>query len=69
MIYARTGVRLLGGGFLRPDAGGAGLWPPVVNVAPKATVTVNATCGQVGREEYCKMSIDTTAAATAAAQR
>lgn len=51
-----AGVRLLAGGFPRSDAGGAGLWPPIVNVAPKARVSVNATCGQAGREEYCKMS-------------
>lgn len=30
-----------------------GLWPPVFNVAPKATLHANATCGQHTREEYC----------------
>lgn len=32
-----------------------GLYPPLFNVAPRAHITVNATCGQSGREEYCKL--------------
>lgn len=32
-----------------------GLFPPLFNVAPRAHITVNATCGQSGREEYCKL--------------
>ncbi|ALC39642.1 wb, partial [Drosophila busckii] len=32
-----------------------GLYPPLFNVAPRATITVNATCGQSGAEEYCKL--------------
>uniref|UniRef100_A0A1B0D2U0 Uncharacterized protein n=1 Tax=Phlebotomus papatasi TaxID=29031 RepID=A0A1B0D2U0_PHLPP len=32
-----------------------GLWPSVFNVALKASIVVNATCGQNGREEYCKL--------------
>lgn len=36
--------------------GDSGSWPPVFNVASKAIVTTNATCGQDGiKEEYCKM--------------
>ncbi|XP_067621354.1 laminin subunit alpha-1 isoform X1 [Eurosta solidaginis] len=34
---------------------GGGLFPPLFNVAPRAHITVNATCGQSGREEYCKL--------------
>lgn len=30
-----------------------GLWPPVVNVAPRAILHANATCGQMHREEFC----------------
>ncbi|XP_060666589.1 laminin subunit alpha lam-3 isoform X2 [Drosophila nasuta] len=33
----------------------SGLYPPVFNVAPRAAITVNATCGQNGAEEYCKL--------------
>lgn len=32
-----------------------GLYPPLFNVAPRASITVNATCGQNGAEEYCKL--------------
>lgn len=30
-----------------------GLWPPIFNVAPKAILYANATCGQHTREEFC----------------
>lgn len=30
-----------------------GLWPPVVNVAPRAILHANATCGHNHREEFC----------------
>lgn len=30
-----------------------GLWPPVVNVAPRAILHANGTCGQNHREEFC----------------
>lgn len=33
-----------------------GLWPSVFNLATKALITVNATCGEGGREEFCRMS-------------
>lgn len=33
-----------------------GIYPPVFNVALKARIRANATCGDDGREEYCKMS-------------
>lgn len=33
-----------------------GLWPAVFNVATKSVISVNATCGEGGREEYCRMS-------------
>ncbi|GAB0100124.1 laminin subunit alpha-1 [Sergentomyia squamirostris] len=32
-----------------------GLWPSVFNVALNSSIAVNATCGQNGREEYCKL--------------
>lgn len=34
--------------------GNVGLWPQVFNIAPRAKLQVNATCGQQAREEYCK---------------
>ncbi|XP_049530280.1 laminin subunit alpha-1 [Anopheles darlingi] len=34
----------------------SGLWPPFFNVALRATISVNATCGQTGREEYCRIT-------------
>uniref|UniRef100_A0A1I8QD10 Laminin N-terminal domain-containing protein n=1 Tax=Stomoxys calcitrans TaxID=35570 RepID=A0A1I8QD10_STOCA len=34
---------------------GGGLFPQLFNVATRASITVNATCGQSGREEYCKL--------------
>lgn len=30
-----------------------GLWPPVLNVAPKAILHANGTCGRNHREDYC----------------
>lgn len=32
-----------------------GLWPSIFNLATKAEISVNATCGQNGREEFCRM--------------
>ncbi|XP_058446853.1 laminin subunit alpha-1 isoform X1 [Malaya genurostris] len=32
-----------------------GLWPSFFNVAMRATISVNATCGQNGKEEYCRL--------------
>ncbi|XP_055635054.1 laminin subunit alpha-1 isoform X2 [Toxorhynchites rutilus septentrionalis] len=32
-----------------------GLWPSFFNVALRATMSVNATCGQHGKEEYCRL--------------
>lgn len=34
----------------------SGLWPSVFNLATKAVITTNATCGERGRQEYCRMS-------------
>ena len=34
----------------------SGLWPSVFNVAAKSLIKVNATCGESGREEFCRMS-------------
>uniref|UniRef100_A0A182NLL4 Laminin N-terminal domain-containing protein n=1 Tax=Anopheles dirus TaxID=7168 RepID=A0A182NLL4_9DIPT len=36
----------------------SGLWPSFFNVALRATISVNATCGQTGREEYCRLLAD-----------
>lgn len=36
--------------------GGAGLWPSVFNLATKALIKANATCGERGREEFCRMT-------------
>lgn len=33
-----------------------GLWPSVFNLATKALISVNATCGEGGREEFCRFS-------------
>ncbi|XP_052864377.1 LOW QUALITY PROTEIN: laminin subunit alpha-1-like [Anopheles cruzii] len=38
----------------------SGLWPSFFNVALRATISVNATCGQAGREEYCRITTETT---------
>lgn len=31
------------------------MYPPLFNVAPRATITANATCGSNGHEEYCRL--------------
>lgn len=33
----------------------AGLFPAVLNLATNALITTNATCGEKGREMYCKL--------------
>ncbi|XP_058122412.1 laminin subunit alpha-1 [Anopheles ziemanni] len=38
----------------------SGLWPSFFNVALRATISVNATCGQTGREEYCRATQEST---------
>lgn len=38
---------------IRTDETVGGLWPPIFNIAPKAVLYANATCGQVTREEFC----------------
>lgn len=35
-----------------------GLWPSVFNVATKASVNANATCGVGGREEFCRLALE-----------
>lgn len=37
----------------RTDEAVGGLWPPIFNIAPKAVLYANATCGQSMREEFC----------------
>lgn len=34
----------------------SGLWPSVFNLATKAAITTNSTCGENGMEEFCRMS-------------
>ena len=34
---------------------GEGLFPLVFNLASRATITVNATCGERGQETYCRL--------------
>lgn len=38
------------------NASNAGLWPSVFNLATKAVISTNATCGTHGREEFCRLS-------------
>nr|XP_023028946.1 laminin subunit alpha-2-like [Leptinotarsa decemlineata] len=44
------------GAHHRRNAASAGLWPSVFNLATKAVIFANATCGQDGREEFCRMA-------------
>lgn len=37
----------------RTDEAVGGLWPPIFNIAAKAVLYANATCGQPTREEFC----------------
>ena len=37
------------------DAGSGGLFPMPLNLASRAIITANATCGQHGGERYCKL--------------
>lgn len=32
-----------------------GLWPSEFNLATKAVISANATCGERGKEEFCKL--------------
>lgn len=32
-----------------------GLWPSVFNLATKALIMANATCGERGKEEFCRI--------------
>lgn len=34
----------------------SGLWPSVFNLATKALITANSTCGENGKEEFCRLS-------------
>ncbi|XP_018564888.1 laminin subunit alpha-1-like [Anoplophora glabripennis] len=40
----------------RNASSNTGLWPSVFNLAAKADIFANATCGQRGREEFCRMT-------------
>lgn len=37
------------------NGNGVGLFPSVFNLATRAAITVNATCGSAGLEVYCKL--------------
>lgn len=37
------------------NGNGVGLFPSVFNLATRAAITVNATCGLTGPEVYCKL--------------
>ncbi|XP_055907050.1 laminin subunit alpha-2 isoform X2 [Eupeodes corollae] len=52
-LVRNLALRLLSGQTETIEGGGA--FPPLFNVAPRASITVNATCGQNGREEFCKL--------------
>ncbi|XP_033151119.1 laminin subunit alpha-1 isoform X1 [Drosophila mauritiana] len=47
-------LRLLKTDDLYSSSFSGGLYPPLFNVVPRAQISVNATCGQNGAEEYCK---------------
>lgn len=32
-----------------------GAYPPLFNIAPRAAIVANATCGSNGHEEYCRL--------------
>lgn len=32
------------------------VYPPVFNLAQRAAIKTNATCGESGKEEYCRMN-------------
>lgn len=53
-----AGARFQGLGHTGGGVGDVGLWPSVFNVAAKALVSANATCGSAGREEFCRLSGD-----------
>ncbi|XP_066263051.1 laminin subunit alpha lam-3 isoform X1 [Euwallacea similis] len=38
------------------NSSNVGLWPSVFNLATKAVISANATCGARAREEFCKLS-------------
>ncbi|EDX05025.1 GD23956 [Drosophila simulans] len=46
-------LRLLKTDELYSSSFSGGLYPPLFNVVPRAQISVNATCGQNGAEEYC----------------
>ncbi|XP_060517066.1 laminin subunit alpha-1 [Cylas formicarius] len=48
--------RGIGNNVRRNTASNTGLWPSVFNLATKAVISANATCGISGREEFCRLS-------------
>ncbi|KAH0999181.1 hypothetical protein HUJ05_003249, partial [Dendroctonus ponderosae] len=38
------------------NSSNVGLWPSVFNLATKAVISANATCGVHGREEFCRLT-------------
>ncbi|XP_055381870.1 laminin subunit alpha-1 [Condylostylus longicornis] len=49
----KNALRLLSG--VQDINENGGQFPPLFNIAPRANIVVNATCGQNGIEEYCKL--------------
>lgn len=37
------------------NSANGGAWPSLFNVALNAAITSNATCGENGKEEYCRI--------------
>lgn len=53
-----SGLKYLshGIGGPQPTSDVVGLWPSVFNLATKALISANATCGEGGREDFCRLS-------------
>lgn len=49
-------LRGIGNPSIRSASENVGLWPSVFNLATKALIKANATCGERGREEFCRMT-------------
>lgn len=54
MISARRFLIGHVAGAKNSSSGPSGAWPSVFNLVTSSRIEVNATCGQDGREEYCK---------------
>jgi hypothetical protein len=43
---------------IQRNASNLGMWPSSFNLATKAAIFANATCGENGREEFCRLVED-----------